>query len=292
MTRPPTSSSSPSRRSRRRSRRCRARWARRCCSATAGACARRPRARRSRRTPPTSSGCWRRAVRRPARRSPRPAIACCGSPPSRRRPSPSSPGSCRRSRPDHPEVRLGLSVGNRGQVLDWLVSARARTSPSAGARPTTSAWTRGRFAPTSSCWSAPPTIRLAGGAPGRARRARRAHVAAARARLRDAVGQRGVPLGQRPARRDADRRLQRRDPPGGPDRPRDLVPVGRRRDVGRRLRPARRDRDRSGAAAARVARDAPRRRAPATAGRRVRRVRQRVGALSLAARRPPPPGRS
>ena len=56
-------------------------------------------------------------------------------------------------------MRLGLSVGNRGQVLDWLADATRRTSPSAGARPTTSASTRGRFAPTSSCSSAPPTIR-------------------------------------------------------------------------------------------------------------------------------------
>ena len=58
-----------------------------------------------------------------------------------------------------PRCGSASSVGNRGQVLDWLADATRRTSPSAGARPTTSASTRGRFAPTSSCSSAPPTIR-------------------------------------------------------------------------------------------------------------------------------------
>ena len=251
----------------------------------AAAAARRPgrapdaRGRRVRaRTPRTSSGSWRRAVRRPARRSPR-AIACCGSPPSTTAAESFVPGLMQAFSARHPGVRLGLSVGNRGQVLDWLVTHEADIA--FGGRPPNDERLDARpFRPNELVLVSAADDPLAGGAPGRPRRARRAHVAAARARLRDAVGQRGVPLGQRPARRDADRRLQRRDPPGGPDRPRDLVPVGRRRDVGRRRRPARRDRDRSGAPAPRVARDAPRRRPPATAGRRVRRVRHRVGALS------------
>ena len=68
-----------------------------------------------------------------------------------------------------PTCGSASSVGNRGQVLDWLAARTRRTSPSAGARPTTSASTRGRFARTSSCWSAPPTIRSPAGVPSRPR---------------------------------------------------------------------------------------------------------------------------
>ena len=96
----------------------------------------------------------------------------------------------------HPGVRLGLSVGNRGQVLDWLVTHEADVA--FGGRPPNDERLDARpFRPNELVLVERRRRPARRRAPGRPRRARRAHVAAARARLRDAVGQRGVPLGQR-----------------------------------------------------------------------------------------------
>ena len=229
-----------------------------------GRAARRPRATPSRRTRPTSSGCSRRAARRPARRWPTSErvlrIAAVTTAAESFVPGLMQAFSARASRgaarPRASATAARSSTGSLSHEADVAFGGRPPNDERIDARP---------FRPNELVLVGAADDPLAGGHPVSPARARRAHVAAARARLRDALGQRGVPVGQRAARRDADRRLQRRDPPGGPDRPRDLVPVGRRRDVGRRGRPARRDRHRSGAAAARVARHAPRGRPRATA---------------------------